>query len=85
MDISWDLILMAATMALNVFILPTLLSARSYVPRTTSGPFAMAIAVIALALLQLGNPLGAAANAAGAVLWGVVFALRGDRDHALHS
>ena len=73
----WDVALMAATMGLNIFILPTLLNSRAHVPRTTSGPFAVAIAVIALALLQLDNPLGAAANALGALLWAVIFALRG--------
>ena len=73
----WDVALMAATMGLNIFILPTLLNSRAHVPRVTSGPFAVAIAVIALALLQLDNPLGAAANALGALLWATIFVLRG--------
>ena len=76
-EMGWDAALMAATMGLNIFVLPTLLNSRAYVPRVTSGPFAVAIAVIALALLQLGNPLGATANALGSLLWAVIFALRG--------
>mgnify|MGYP001571683555 FL=1 len=75
---SWDLVLMLATMALNIFIAPTLLNSRAHVPRVTSGPFAVAIAVIALALLQLDNPLGAAANALGALMWVMIFMLRGE-------
>lgn len=74
---SWDLVLMLATLALDAFLLPTLLNAKASVPRATSGPFAASIAAIAVALLQLGNPLGALANAAGAVMWLAVFVVRG--------
>ena len=81
--VGWDGALMAATMGLNVFLLPTLLNPSARVPRMTSAPFSICIAVLALALFQLANPLGAAANAAGSVMWAFVFVKRGGRN-AVH-
>ena len=75
---SWDTVLMGATLTLDVAMLPTLLRP-SYVPRITSVLFTVAIAVIALALYNLGSSLGAIANATGAGLWGLVFVFKGRR------
>ena len=75
---SWDVVLMGASLVLNVATLPTLLRP-SYVPRATSALFTVAITVIALTLHNLGSDLGATANVIGAGLWGLVFIFRGRR------
>ena len=68
---TWDLTLMIATLGLDLFLLPLVLR-RVYVPYVTSASYMVLLTITAVALFQLGNPLGAAGNAVGAVLWGIV-------------
>ena len=73
----WDWVLLAATLALTPAVLRILFDPKAYVPRSTSGVFAVAIGAIALSLYHLDAPLGAIANAFGTLEWIAVFALRG--------
>ena len=73
----WDWILLASTISLTPAAMITLANRTAYVPRSTSGLFTVAIAIIAISLYMSELPLGAGANAVGSATWGAIFALRG--------
>lgn len=76
--ISWDLVMALAQAELGVFILPTLLNKRAYMPRLTSGGMFTGLTVVTVALLVgFQAPLSAAIAAAAAVGWALVFVFRG--------
>jgi hypothetical protein len=56
-------------MAMNVFIVPTLLDADAAVPRKQSIPSAMALIAMTIAYISLGLYLPMLSVAVGAVLW----------------
>lgn len=74
-----DILIAVSTLALLVFLAPLITNRNSYVPRLTSGVFAVAVAGIALGLFSSGLLLGAAINAIDAVGWGLVFWMRGEK------
>jgi len=63
---------------------PTLLDPRAYIPRKTSGYIGTGLAIMTVALIGLGAPLGALATGLLVAAWSGVFILRGDRQRALH-
>ena len=75
--VSWDLVLAGAQVALDLCLLPTVFHKEAYVPRFTSGSTAFGLAVVALALFNIGAPLGALSAISGAALWAFVYASRG--------
>ena len=75
---SWDLVMALAQAELSVFILPTLLNSKAYMPRLTSGGMAVGLIVVTIALLAgFHAPLSAAIAAAAVVGWSLVFIFRG--------
>ena len=74
---SWDLIMALAQGFLTVFLLPTVLRRASYVPRITSSATSVGLAVVSLALYNLGSPMGAAVAFIAAMLWAFIFFKRG--------
>jgi len=75
--VNWDLIMAITQLGLDLCLLPTVLRPTSYVPRFTSASTSIGLAIVALALLNLGAPLGAASAVTGAFLWAVIFGLHG--------
>jgi len=76
--ISWDLVMALAQAELGIFILPTLLNPRAYMPRLTSGGMTAGLVVVTVALLVgFQAPLSAAIAAAAATGWTLVFIFRG--------
>ncbi|KKK72956.1 hypothetical protein LCGC14_2898670 [marine sediment metagenome] len=74
---SWDLVMALAQGFLTVFLLPTVLRSTSYVPRITSSATSVGLAVVSLALYNLGSPMGAAVAFIAALLWAFIFFKRG--------
>ena len=76
--VSWDLVLALSQFGLDICLLPTVFK-QSYVPRFTSGSTAFDLSIVALALLNIGAPLGAISALSGVVLWSFIYAYRGKR------
>lgn len=74
---SWDLIMALAQGFLTVFLLPTVSRRTSYVPRITSSATSAGLAVVSLALYNLGSPMGAVVAFIAAMLWAFIFFKRG--------
>lgn len=74
-----DIVIMVASMGLNVAILPTLFSSKRP-PIATSLGFTVCVLAIGVALLSVGFWLGGASNVLGGLLWGAV-SLRSIRDY----
>ena len=75
---NWDIVMALAQAELGVFILPTLLNSKVYMPRLTSGGLAMGLVVITVTLaVGFNAPLGAAVAGLSALGWAMIFAFRG--------
>ena len=75
---NWDFVMAGAQAVLGAFILPTLWNNKAYVPRISSGVYAIGLGVIALTLFNLDAPMGGAIAGVSGVLWAVVFLIRGE-------
>lgn len=68
--------LTASQLAINLYILPTVLNSEAAVPRTQSVPFVVFLTGISFAYVELGLWVAAASGLVGAILWAVVALLR---------
>ena len=76
-SMTWDIVMAITQISLDLCLLPTVFRSTSYVPRFTSASAAIGLAIVSLALLNLGAPLGAASAVVGAGLWALIFILHG--------
>ncbi len=78
-----DLVILVASMGLNLFLIPTLRSSQKP-PVATSLGFAVCVTAIGLALLSVGLWLGGGSNIVGGLLWATVAGqtIRGRKENA---
>lgn len=74
---SWDLLLLAAQVVLDVGPLYLLIDRASYMPRWGSALIIIGLMMMTVALVGLNAPLGATSAAIGAAIWFGVFLFRG--------
>jgi hypothetical protein len=75
----WDWVLLVSTLTLTPGILPVIFNRRAYLPRLSSGMFALGISGIAASLFAEGLYLGASANTLSVLGWMFVFIWRGSK------
>lgn len=71
-----DYLMLMATLLISVTLVPTLLEPESAVPRTTSVPAALAVAMFVVATAGLELWLTAAGNALSFLFWSLVVVFR---------
>ncbi len=76
---SWDLLLLAAQMILDVGPVYLLIDRAGYMPRWGSALLVVGLVLMTTALMGLNAPFGAASAAVGAVIWFGVFLFRGKK------
>ena len=76
---SWDIVLAVTQVGLDVCLLPAVIKPTSYVPPFTSFSTMVGLTVIAIAMFNIGAPLGGLSALTGAALWALLFAYRGKK------
>ena len=74
---SWDVLLLAAQVVLDIGPLYLLIDRAGYMPRWGSSLLVIGLIMMTVALVGLSAPLGAASAAMGALIWFGVFMFRG--------